>query len=138
MSVAGVMYVYGGALIGAAALGLDHGVPMPGPQPLVPLSAALGGVMFVVAALCTLPGHHAPKKGEPGFVRRAAAGYSGTMRAFAAALTRRLTRAQVHGIGAHWPAAAACVCGCAVHCRRLRCNCARGTLCALRALVLRR
>jgi hypothetical protein len=80
MSVAGVMYVYGGGLVGAGLLGLDHGVPTPGPPQLMPLSAALGCVMLLAGLLSTPAGPHPPKKGEPGFARRGAARRRGGMR----------------------------------------------------------
>jgi hypothetical protein len=61
------MYCYGGALVCAGYLGLDKGVPVAGPEPLVPLSAGLGGVMLLFGFLSTPSGPHPPKKGEPGF-----------------------------------------------------------------------
>ena len=67
MSVPGLMYVYGGALVGAGLLGLDKGVPVAGPAPLVPLATGLGGTMLLFGYLSTPSGPHPPKKGEPGF-----------------------------------------------------------------------
>ena len=67
MSVPGLMYTYGGALVGAGLLGLDKGVPVAGPAPLVPLSVGLGGTMLLFGYLSTPSGPHPPKKGERGF-----------------------------------------------------------------------
>jgi hypothetical protein len=67
--VAGVMYVYGAALVGAGALGLDEGVPTAAPPPLVPLSVLMGGAMVLAGALATPRGAEAPKRGEPGFAQ---------------------------------------------------------------------
>ena len=67
MSVPGLMYVYGGALVGAGFLGLDKGVPVAGPAPLVPLATGLGATMLLLGYLSTPSGPQPPKKGEPGF-----------------------------------------------------------------------
>jgi hypothetical protein len=67
MSVPGLMYCYGGALVGAGLLGLDKGVPVAGPAPLVPLSVGLGASMLLFGYLSTPNGQHPPKKGEAGF-----------------------------------------------------------------------
>lgn len=69
MSVPGLMYCYGGALVGAGLLGLDKGVPVAGPAPLVPLSVGLGASMLLFGYLSTPPNgqQQPPKKGEPGF-----------------------------------------------------------------------
>ena len=61
------MYCYGGALLGAGLLGLDKGVPVAGPAPLVPLSVGLGATMLVFGYLSTPIGPQPPKKGERGF-----------------------------------------------------------------------
>ena len=67
MSVPGLMYFYGGALVGAGFLGLDKGVPVAGPAPLVPLATGLGATMLLFGYLSTPSGPQPPKKGEPGF-----------------------------------------------------------------------
>ncbi len=73
MSVAGIMYFYGGALVAAHALGLDAGVPTPEPAHALPLTVAMGGAMLVSAFLSTPSGAQPPKKGERGFGRHESA-----------------------------------------------------------------
>ena len=105
MSVPGLMYCYGGALVGAGLLGLDKGVPMAGPAPLLPLSVGLGGTMLLFGYLSTPSGPHPPKKGEPGFglcVRRSQCRRANCTPAPLTAET------QVHGRGALRLAHAAC------------------------------
>lgn len=75
--VANIMFTYGVALLAAMALGLDMGMPVAGPPPMVPLSAVLGGTMLLAGALSSAEA----KKGEPGFVRRARALWPATLSA---------------------------------------------------------
>jgi len=114
MSVAGLMYCYGGALVGAGLLGLDKGVPAAGPAPLLPLSAGLGGAMLLFGYLSTPSGPQPPRKGERGFGLCVAAAVA-CCDAGCAERSTRLQTLQVHGGGAPGSAHAArvrrCVAG---------------------------